>query len=211
MGDEPDPTRSKVGRLIDGDGTPGLGQELEDRWVGRGYEAQSLRSLADWFNERLLERRLTVAGHDPLDGEVSNLYRLLSEEDVTAGSRVDAEATLEEYGIDPDAVRREFVSHQAIHTYLTEFRSASKDRSSADRPGKVQRTIQRLRSRLVAVAENNLDHLRTAGDLTLGEFTVLLEVQVLCEDCGASYPITDLIDRGRCECADGTDPSVINE
>ena len=198
MGDEPDPTRSKVGRLIDGDGTPGLGQELEDRWVGRGYEAQSLRSLADWFNERL-------------DGEVSNLYRLLSEEDVTAGSRVDAEATLEEYGVDAEELRREFVSHQAIHTYLTEFRSASKDRSSADRPGKVQRTIQRLRSRLVAVAENNLDHLRTAGDLTLGEFTVLLEVQVLCEDCGASYPITDLIDRGRCECADGTDPSVINE
>jgi hypothetical protein len=200
MADEPDPTRSKVGRLIDEYGMAGLGQELEDRWLGRGYDDQSLRSLADWFNERHLERRLANAGHDPLDGEVANLYRLLSEEDVTAGSRVDAEATLEEYGIDVETLRREFVSHQAVHTYLTEFRGASKERSSTDRPGSVRRTIQRLRSRLVAVAEHNLYHLRTAGDLTIGEFTVLLEVQVLCEDCGASYPITELIERGRCDC-----------
>ena len=38
MADEPDPTRSKVGRLIDEHGTGGMGQELEDRWLGRGYE-----------------------------------------------------------------------------------------------------------------------------------------------------------------------------
>ncbi|MBB6646832.1 rod-determining factor RdfA [Halobellus ruber] len=201
MADEPDPTRSKVGRLIDEYGMTGLGQELEARWLGRGHEEQSLRSLADWFNERLLGRRLAAAGHDPLDGEAANLYRLLSDADVTAGSRVDAEATLEEYGIDVETLRREFVSHQAIHTYLTDFRGASKDRSAGDRSESVRGTIQRLRSRLVAVAENNLDHLRSVGDLTIGEFTVLLEVQVLCEDCGASYPITELIDRGGCDCA----------
>ena len=57
----------------------------------------------------------------------------------------------------------------------------------------------------MAVAENNLGHLRDAGELRLGEFTVLLEVQVLCEDCGASYSITDLLDRGGCDCADGGD------
>jgi hypothetical protein len=205
MADGPDPTRSKVGRLIDRYGTAGLGQELEDRWLGRGYEEQSLRSLADWFNRRLLGRRLAEAGHDPIDGEVSNLYRLRSEDDITAWSRVDAEATLEEYGVDTETVRREFVSHQAVHTYLTEFRAASKERSATDRGENVRGTIQRLRSRLVAVAENSLDNLRTAGDLTIGEFTVLLEVQVLCEDCGASYPITDRIRRGQCECAVDTE------
>ena len=203
MADEPDPTRSKVGRLIDTYGMRGTGQELEDRWLGRGRESQSLRSLAEWLNQRLLEARLTAVGQDPLDGEVSNLYRLLSEEDVTAGARVDAETTLEAYGIDVEELRREFVSHQAIHTYLTEFRGASKERSSGDRAETVRRTVGRLRSRLVAVAENNLGHLRDAGELRLGEFTVLLEVQVLCEDCGASYPVTDLLDRGGCDCADG--------
>jgi len=205
MADEPDPTRSKVGRLIDTYGMGETGQELEDRWLGRGRESQSLRSLAEWFNQRLLGARLTAAGQDPLDGEASNLYRLLSEKEVTAGARVDAEATLEAYGIDAEELRQEFVSHQAVHTYLTEFRGASKERSSGDRAETVRRTVGRLRSRLVAVAENNLGHLRDAGELRLGEFTVLLEVQVLCEDCGASYPVTDLLDRGGCDCADGGD------
>jgi hypothetical protein len=203
MADTPDPTRSKVGRLIDSYGMSGTGQELEDRWLGRGQESQSLRSLAEWFNQRLLGARLTAAGQDPLDGEVSNLYRLLSEEDVTAGARVDAETMLREYGIDSEKLRREFVSHQAIHTYLTEFRDVSKERASGDRGETVRQTIGRLRSRLVAVAENNLGHLRDAGGLTLGDFTVLLEVQVLCEDCGASYSVADLLDRGGCDCADG--------
>ncbi|MFC6875003.1 rod-determining factor RdfA [Halobellus marinus] len=27
------------------------GNEFEDRWLGRGYESQSLRSLADWCNK----------------------------------------------------------------------------------------------------------------------------------------------------------------
>jgi hypothetical protein len=200
MADEPDLTRSKVGRLIDTYGMTGVGQELEDRWVGRGYERQSLRWLAEWFNQRLLEARLAEAGQHPLDGEVANLYRLLSDEDVTAGAQVDAEATLESYGIDVEELRREFVSHQAVHTYLREFRGASKQQSSNDRSKNVRRTIGRLQSRLVAVAENNLGHLRDAGELTLGEFTVLLEVQVLCEDCGASYPVAELLDQDGCDC-----------
>jgi hypothetical protein len=204
-----DPTRSKVGRLIEKYDMGGMDQELEDRWLGNGYESQSLRSLADWFNERLLEARLMQAGKDPLDGEVTNLYRLLSEDDVTAGMRVEAEATLEHHGLDPETVRTEFVSHQSIHTYLTEFRGASKERSVDDRAKSVRTTIQRLQSRLVAVAENNLGQLRNTGKLTIGEFTVLLDVQVLCEDCGASYSITDLLDRGGCDCKTDTEPNAV--
>jgi len=136
---------------------------------------------------------------------VTNLYRLLSEDDVTAGMRVEAEATLEHHGIDPETIRTEFVSHQAIHTYLTEFRGASKERSVDDRVKSVRTTIQRLQSRLVAVAENNLQQLRNTGELSLGEFTVILDVQVLCEDCGESYAITDLLDRGGCDCAMGSE------
>lgn len=211
MSETPDPTRSKVGRLIAEYEMADVGQALEDRWLGRDRESQSLRSLAEWFNKRLLDARLKQVGEDPLDGEVANLYRLLSEEDVTAGMRVDAEATLEHRGIDPDTLRTEFVSHQAVHTYLTEFRGVSKERSSVDRLTSVQTTIQRLQSRLVAVAENNLQQLRSAGQLTLGEFTVILDVQILCEDCGESYSIADLLERGGCECESPSDDSSRGE
>jgi hypothetical protein len=200
MTEDSDPTRSKVGRLIETNGLSDVGQELEDRWLGNGYESQSLRSLADWFNERLLAAKLQDAGENPIDGEVANLYRLLTDDDVTAGMRVDAEATLEQRGVDLENLRSEFVSHQAVYTYLTEFRDVSKGRSSGDRIESVRTTIQRLQSRLIAVIENNLGQLRDGGKLVLGEFNVLVDVQVLCEDCGASYPVTELLDRGGCDC-----------
>ena len=208
MSETPDPTRSKVGRIIDTYGLDGVGQELEDRWLGHGYDSQSLRSLADWFNRRLLAAALDQAGESPIDGEVENLYRLLTDDDVTAGMRIDAEATLEQNGIDPDDLQGDFVSHQAVYTYLTEFRGASKERSAGDRMKSVRTTVQRLQSRLIAVVENNLEQLRDTDRLTLGEFNVLVDIQVLCEDCGSSYPITELLDRNGCDCrrsADGSD------
>ncbi|MFA1611775.1 rod-determining factor RdfA [Halobellus rubicundus] len=200
MTDTPDPTRSKVGDLIHRYEMGDIGRELEDRWLGNGYDSQSLRSLAEWFNRRLLRTKLERNGMTPLDGEVANMYRLLSSDDVTAGARVEAESTLEDNGIDPERLKREFVSHQAIHTYLTKFRGASKDGSSADPREKAQNTIQKLRNRLIAVIENSLEQLRERQRITLGEFNILLDIQILCEDCGASYSVTELFDRGGCDC-----------
>jgi hypothetical protein len=200
MSENPDPTRSKVGRLIDQYELVDIGQELEDRWLGNGYESQSLRSIADWFNKRILRKKLEQNGMTLLDGEVANIYRLLSSDEVTAGSRVEVESMLTDNGIDPEELTKEFVSHQAIHTYLTKFRKVSKERSSADRLTSVRDTIQKLRNRFVAVIENNLDQLRRNQQLHLGEFNVLLDVQILCEDCGSSYSIGELFDRGGCDC-----------
>ena len=200
-GETPDPTRSKVGRLIDEHSMDGVGKELERRWLGRGHDEQSLRSLADWFNERLVARRLDRAGRSPLDGEAGNLYRLLTDDDVGAGARVDAEATLERVGIDPETLDGEFVSHQAIHTYLREYRGVSKDTSPEDRPERVRTTIQRLRNRLVAVVENGLSTLVDTGRLTLGRFDVFVEVRVFCSDCDSSLSVTELLDEGGCDCA----------
>jgi hypothetical protein len=200
MSNSPDPTRSKVGRLIERYELGDVGKELEDRWLGVGHDPQSLRTLADWFNRRLLRTKLERNGMTPLDGEVANMYRLLSSDDVTAGSRVEAEATLKDNGIDADQLQGEFVSHQAIHTYLTTFRGVSKGESSVDHRSQAQTTIQKLRNRFIAVVENNLEQLRSSQRLTLGEFNILLDVQILCEDCGASYSIAELFDRGGCDC-----------
>jgi 3-oxoacyl-[acyl-carrier-protein] synthase III len=200
MPDTPDSTQSKVGGLIDQYDMSDVGQELEDRWLGNEHDTQSLRTLADWFNKRLLRTKLEENGMTLLDGEVSNIYRLLSSDNVTAGSRVEAEATLEDNGIDPEQLKREFVSHQAIHTYLTKFRGVSKDKSALDPREQAQNTIQKLRNRLIAVIENTLEQHRDQQRITLGEFNILLDIQILCEECGASYSIMELFDRGGCNC-----------
>ena len=201
MTDPPDPTRSKVGRLLEQYELDGVGQELEDRWVGNGGESESLRAIADWFNRQLLRRKMERVGMSPLDGEVANVYRLLSDgDDVTSGARVEAETTLADNGIDPSRTEDEFVSHQAVHTYLTKFRGASKERESTDRIATVRETFQKLRNRLVTVIEHNLEQLRQSQRITLGNFNVLLDVQVFCEDCGASYSLSKLFEHGGCDC-----------
>jgi hypothetical protein len=72
---------SKVARLIAEYGLDGLGDELEARWTGDGVERTSLRDLADYFNERLLEQTLIDAGMNALESDVSTMYRNLTDED----------------------------------------------------------------------------------------------------------------------------------
>ena len=85
---------SKVARLLSEYGLDGLGEELEVRWTGDGVERTSLRDLADYFNERLVERALIDAGMSALDSDVSTTYRNLTDDDVSTGVRTDARTRL---------------------------------------------------------------------------------------------------------------------
>lgn len=196
----PDPTRCKVGRLIQQHGLDGLGDELEAKWIEED-DSYSLRELADYFNRRLLDAALTEANVQSLDGEVENLYRLLTHDDVSAGARTDAESSLERRGVDPDRLQREFVSHQAVHTYLTDYRdvdyAGARDR---DRIDTTVQSIRRLANRLSAVAETNLHSLDDADWIDVGDADVIVDVQVLCPDCGTQYEFVDLLERGGCRC-----------
>lgn len=117
---------------------------------------------------------------------------------------VPRETRLERLGIDVGALRRDFVSHQAIHTYLTDVREASlpqNEPSEDDAVQSRQETILRLRSRLIAVTERNLESLRGAGYLSIGSFDAMVGVTIYCDDCGESYDLTDLLRRRACDCS----------
>ncbi|MFC7240159.1 rod-determining factor RdfA [Saliphagus sp. GCM10025317] len=194
---------TKVARLLETYDLESLGLELEQRWLGKGYERESLRKLARRFNERLLGERMTRAGLSPLDGEVENTYRLLTDDDVSAGMRTQAERELERAGIDVDALRREFVSHQAIHTYLTsdrELEGPSSQTTPEDRLERDAASIQRLSSRLTAVTEDTVKRYRETDLLESGSVSVLVDVNVLCEECGEQYDVATFLERGGCRC-----------
>lgn len=190
----------KVGRVIDEYDLAGWGAELERRWVGEGGESESLRSLADDLNRAVLRSALVDAGQQPVDGEVRNTYRLLTDDDVSSGDRTQLRRSLERQGVDVEQVERDFVTHQAVHTYLRKGRGAEKETDDGNRAERVGETIQRLRSRTVAVTESSLEQLRNAGELTLGDFSVLVSVTVVCSDCGTQQSVTDLLDAGGCDC-----------
>jgi len=195
---------SKVAMLIDGyDLGESFGDELERRWTAEGAERTSLRDLADLFNERLLRSALSSAGVSTVSGEVENLYRLLTDDDVSSGMRTEARTRLERDGVDVDRLERDFVSHQAVRSYLTKYRDAEYEGTSEEEQVEgVLDSIQRLRARLRSITESSLDRLRSTGRITLGEFRLFVDVDVLCEECGAQYGVADLLERGGCDCED---------
>lgn len=196
---------TKVARLIDRYGLDGYGEELERRWTGDGYDRESLRDLADRFNRQVLEAKMREAGMNPLAGEVDNMYDLLTDDTVSVGVQTEARRRLERAGVDIEELRSEFVSHQAVHTYLRETRGASRSRNEESPEEKLERgqeTIQRLASRVEAVTGNTVDRLDAAGVITLSDPAVLVEITVLCEACGTQYEISELLEGRHCACAE---------
>ena len=82
------PCDCKVSRVAAAQGLAGVHGELERRW-GADSDA-SVRELAESFNRRVLRSGVERSGRTPLDGEIDNLYRLLTDDDVDAGNRTQA-------------------------------------------------------------------------------------------------------------------------
>jgi hypothetical protein len=207
MDDEPasgsNTRRTKIERLLAEYDMAGFGAELERYWTGEAAEEYSLRELADLFNRRLLRTAMREANMAAIDGEVANYYRLLTDDDVSAGQRTEARSRLERAGIDVDDLETDFVSHQAVHTYLTERRGAvHQPATPEERIENNVATLRRLENRVETVAENVVSSSRDAGLLDVDEFDVLVSVTVTCQACGTQYPATELLERGHCDCRD---------
>lgn len=203
--DEADQTygghRSKVSRVIQAYDLEGFGDRLEASWSGEGETRRSLRELADYLNGAVLAAAMQEAGLRPLDGEVDNMYRLLTGDDVSGGQQAEAEAKLERAGLDPDELRTDFVSHQAIHTYLTKHRGAEPPSTGgSERSGTALDTVQRTKGRLESVVDGTLSDLKRRDELALGSADVIVTAQVYCEDCESQYEVAELLERGGCDC-----------
>lgn len=190
--------RSKVARLIDEYGLEGLDAELERLWTAEENRL-SLRELADYFNRQLLRARMDVVEMQPLEGEAENLYRLLTDGDVSSGTRIEAERQLEREGIDVDALMGDFVSHQAIHTYLTKHREVTAPASNSGVESS-RESVQRLENRTGAVVENTLSTLRNREDLDLPKFDVFVDIRVTCQACHTQHEVIELLEQGGCDC-----------
>jgi hypothetical protein len=185
----------------------GIGDELERYWTRETDERMSLRELAEYFNESLLAHVLQRNATSTLDGEAKNYYRLLTDDDVSSGKRVEATNRLEQRGVDVEQLQSDFVSRQAVHTYLTQERSATYDESQLSKADRVEdriETISRLKNRLSAVAEGALSTLSESDDRLSGDAQVLVLVQVQCDHCDNQYPITEFLSNSGCDCQDGS-------
>lgn len=190
----------KVSRLIDTYGLDGIEVDLVDKWTAEGADRFSLRELAEYFNKRVLDSALGGVDRQPLAGERDNLYRLLVDDDVSEAERTRTRRQLEQDGVDVEQLLDDFVSYQAIRTYLQEEHGVEYSRPDVDQVAKELAAIQKFRGKLESVTESKLDQLEAADEITAGTPHVYVDVSVMCEDCGEQYPISEFLDRGGCRC-----------
>jgi len=190
----------KVGRVLSEYDLRDLHDQLPALWTGAGGDALSLRELAAEINVALLGRAMERAGEEPLEGEAENAYSLLTGDDVTAGVRTQQRNRLERDGVEVEKIESDFVTHQAVYTYLTTALGVSKNADEGSPTRKQEQRIQRLRSRTAAVTENSLAALEESNALSFGSPEVIVNISVYCRDCGTQYDFVDLLDRKGCNC-----------
>lgn len=198
-----DAPRSKVARLLDEYDIDDLGEELEARWTATGDDHWSLRDLAAHVNEELVRERLQASGSNPTSAEIENVTATLNG-DESAAERTQVRRQLEREGVDVDSLEGDFLTYQAVRSYLQEYRNATYDPETANRVDAVTDAVEKLRGRLVSVTESKVDGLRSTSRLSLGEFRVMVDVQILCTDCQQQYGVRELLTRGSCDCEGGT-------
>lgn len=188
--------RGKVERLID-EYDLDVGPELIDAWT-REQNRRSLRDLARYFNRELLRERLDRHGVSSVGMDVETVYRHLRGEE-SAGSQTRVHRQLDREGVDVESLREEFVSHTAIRTFLRN-RSVTRSEDEGDQVAAEATHIQQLQNRTAVVAEDKLETLRSTDRVLIGDFRVLVDVQVFCEDCQRQFDINELLEVRRCSC-----------
>lgn len=194
---------SKVERVSDKYDLPSIDDELEARWT-RTTDRYSLRDLTEYFNVRVLESAMTAAGMTALEGDAENMYRILTDDDVSRANRTQAERHLERNGIDADELTSDFVSYQTINRHLKNVLDVeySGEDESVDPEAAAQR-IFALQNRSKAVTENTIEQLRSGGDVADGDFQVLVDISVTCYRCGQQMSVRRFIDENGCSCERG--------
>lgn len=207
MTTEPSGVNTKVARVIRTYGLDEMGAELEAAWTGASGERTSLRDLADEFNVAVLQAALGEVGVSSLSVDPSSTYEALRSDSGSSATR--ARRRLEREGVDVDELTGDFVTHQAIHTYLTQEREASLPAADDDMADRKVETIEKLQGRVSAVAESAITSLANADELDCGDYDVLVDVRAVCPNCGTDAPVGELIRQGGCGCT--SDPATGDE
>lgn len=191
----------KIGRIADTYDLSTLDNDLIAYWTGETAEQYSTRELATYVNQRVLESALETAGVSVKEGEVENTYRLLTDEDVSSGTRVQTRTELERDGVPIEQVESDFVSHQTVYNHLTDCLETSLETpSDEERLEKSAEKLGALQNRTAAVTDDTVTQLDRNGIIDIGEHSVTVSITVTCEECFQEFTVRELLDERSCNC-----------
>lgn len=188
----------KIDRVSEARGLTDIDDRLTTRWA----DGESLRDLEQFFNQTVLRTAMASAGMETIDGEPSNLYRLLTDDEVTAGKRVDAESRLRRHGIDPDTLTDDFVSYQTVRTHLNDCLGVETARESTLTVAQARNTVYKLVSRVESVTMRTIERLCRQETISITAPSVTVSIRVACSECNDEYTFSTLLERANCSCSE---------
>jgi hypothetical protein len=158
-----------------------LDAALVRRWNGIGHEEMGVRSISNWFNQKLMQVAYDEAGLSTLDSRIQSDYEALTEGDGMVKDSVMIE--LEGEGVDPEELIDHFVSGPTIYRYLTDNIGAEKEKEEEDKEWEADAIDYQI-DKLNTTIEEALSSLESKGKLDIeGDFDS--DVRVYVEDgCG---------------------------
>lgn len=177
-------------------------ENIDEQLRDRREAEDSLRELEAYYNKQVLQSAMQDAGFETLQGEVANMYELLTSDDVSSGTEVEARARLEQNSVDSDALLNDFVSYQTIRTHLRDCLDIDTDRETGVTRSEAKNTVFKMISRTEHITERTIERLRSSGHLLISDVTVTLSLRIGCGQCGDEYTFSRLLERGSCSCSD---------
>ena len=109
---------------------------------------------------------------------------------------------LKRAGINVEQLSSDLVSHQTVYRHLTQCVGVSNDDSQTpdERREKARNTVYALQQRTGLVTESTLDTLQSVGITDLGNVEVIVDLQVVCGDCGQTMDLKSALSEG-CNCS----------
>jgi DNA-binding transcriptional ArsR family regulator len=197
MANQRDECGCKIGRVTAEYGMSNVDARLVERW----RSGTSVRRLTEELNEDIVESELDAANVGRVEWSRSPVYEALHTDELSDAEEIEIRRELDRAGVDVEQLSSDLVSHQTVYRHLTRCLDASKgdDRTPDERRETAKDTVYALRQRTEIVTESTLDTLQSAGITDLGEVEVLVDLRVVCSDCGRSMDFESAIDDG-CNC-----------
>lgn len=172
-----------------------IDEYLLTRWTGGdGRVPDGYRTLADWFNKRLLKHVYDERGRETVGLRVEGDYHALTgDDDLVREEVLDA---LEADDIDASALHDAMISWSTLRHHLKDCLNGEKTRSSAttDWERESVRIASERTAGKVAEALRSLDSKGTLPNAVDAEIDV--QIQLSCPDCPVRVPLSEAVSRG---------------
>ena len=187
----------KIGRVTAEYEVSNVDARLVERW----QSGTSVRRLTEELNKDVVESELDAANVGNVEWSRSPVYEALHTDELSDAEEIEIRRELDRAGVDVEQLSSDLFSHQTVYRHLTQCLDASKDddRTPDERRETAKDTVHALQQRTEIVSESTIEALQSAGIADLGAVEVLVDLTVVCSDCGRSMDFESAVDDG-CDC-----------